>query len=64
LQFLRESKLQYNVDKIDRRRVKEGGQEGGGWELPIVGNLRLVEDEDTGREICYRIEIEKGQLPI
>ncbi len=44
--------------------MKEGGQEGGGWELPIVGNLRLVEDEDTGREICYRIEIEKGQLPI
>ena len=44
--------------------MKEGGQEGGGWELPIVGNLRLGEDEDTGREINYRIEIEKGQLPI
>ena len=60
---MRESKLQYKVDKIDRR-VREGGQGGGGWELPIVGNLRLGEDEDAGREISYRIEIEKGQLPI
>ena len=47
------------MDKIDRR-VMGRGEGGGGWELPVVGSLRIGGEEDVGREISYRIEIEKG----
>lgn len=41
-----------------------GGEGGGRWEFPVVGSLRIGGEEDVGREISYRIEIEKGQLPV
>jgi hypothetical protein len=65
---LRESKLQYRVDKIEARSISANGSlqvgEQKGWELPVIGSINLDRNEEGGAEISYRILIEKGQLPI
>jgi hypothetical protein len=65
---LRESKLQYRVDKIEAKSISANGSlqvgERKKWELPLIGSINLDKNEEGGAEISYRIVIEKGQLSI